>query len=110
MRYELLDYRTSDGSMYISFSFCNLGLIKGWRIYILEDIDYEGHDTSSHATHRLQDSGETSHYICWDRRISSFEKAKTIAALWGDCTSRYIKGEGSFDAIATQIHKERQGK
>ena len=107
MRYERLDYRTTDGSMYIDFGFCNRGLINGWRVYILEDIDYEGCNTSFHATHRLHDSGETHPYICWNRRISSFEKAKQIASLWADCTARYIKGEGSFDAIAQQLLSKR---
>ena len=107
MRYEYRDYRTSDGSMYIGFGFCNLGFLKGWRIYIIEDIDYEGRDISYHATHRLYYDGDEYACICWEGKLRSFEEAKAVASLWADCTSLYIQGKGSFDAIAKRLIASR---
>ena len=107
MRYECLDYRTSDGSMYIEFGFCKLGLLSGWKIYILEDIDYEAQNSSYHATHRIRYSDDVRECICWTSKIRTFEDAKAIAKLWGDTTARYVKGEGSFDTIADRLIKTR---
>ena len=107
MRYEIKDYRASDGSMLIEFGFCNLGLLKGWRIYIHEDIDYEGKNTSGHATHRLHYKGDTHSCICWKGKIRNIDEAKAIAKLWADCTSLYIKGEGDFDTIARRLMNKK---
>ena len=105
MRKEWLDYRSSDGNMYFSFCFCRVGPFKGWKIQIVEPIDYQGRDTSGHATHRLFYDNDYD-CICWDGRISTLEKAKAIASLWADTTSLYISGEESFDAIAARLMKE----
>ena len=97
------DYRSADGRMYFSFCFCREGLSKGWKIKILDPIDYEGRDTGGHATHRLFFNDCTC--ICWAGKISTFEEAKSIASLWADITSLYIRGHGSFDSIASKLMK-----
>jgi len=105
LRKEWLDYRYSDGNMYFSFCFCDVSLIKGWKIQIVEPVDYQSRDTSGHATHRLFYDNDYD-CICWEGRISSLEKAKAVARIWADATSMYISGEGTFDTIAAQLMKE----
>ena len=107
MRYECLDYRTSDGSMYIEFGFCNLGFFRGWRVYIHEDMDYESRDASYAATHRMYQEGDRYEHICWTGKIRTFEDAKAIAKIWADSTALYINGQDSFDTIASRLMKTR---
>ena len=103
MQHARLDYRSSDGSMYFDFYFQNCGLVNGWRIYIISEIDYKDQSACAYATHRLHDTRDTYPYICWDKRIGSIKAAKQIASLWADATSKYISGEGSFDTIVRQL-------
>lgn len=107
MVYERRDYRTSDGSMDIDFFilYCNEEI--GWRIYIISDINYKGRNESGHATHRSHYDDDTYQCVCWLGKLSTLEEAKAVAALWGDCTAGYIKGGGSFDAIAKRLMKRR---
>ena len=103
MDYIRHNYRTSDGSMTVDFLFYNLGLLKGWRIYIISNIDYGDKNISGHATHRNHFPEDTYPSICWNKRISTLEKARAVASVWADVTALYIKGRGSFDAIARQL-------
>jgi len=105
MEKEWLDYRSSDGNMYFSFCFCNEGVFKGWKIQILDPIDYKGRNTGGHATHRLFHDNDDYDCICWEGKIRSLEEAKSVASLWGDITSLYIRGMGSFDTIAGKLVK-----
>ena len=109
MRNEAMYYRTYDGLMYIDFQFYNLGFMRGWRIYICSDIDYQYRDSSFQATHRMRGASDMDPYICWRGKIRTFAEAKAVAGLWGDVTSLYINnGNGeSFDAIARQLSKNR---
>ena len=107
MVYERLDYRTSDGSLVIDFFFVYDSDARGWRIYIISGLDYKGRDASGQATHRNHFDGDTYQSVCWRGRLSTLEEAKAVAALWADCTAQYIKGGGSFDAIAKRLMKRR---
>lgn len=107
MVYERLDYRTSDGSLVIDFFILYCDDEIGWRIYIISDIDYKRQNTNGHATHRNHFDGDTYKSICWQGRLNTIEEAKAVAALWGDCTAKYIKGGGSFDSIAARLMKQR---
>ena len=100
-------YRSVDGSQYFDFYFYNIGLLRGWRIYIIGHIDYGNRNASFHSTHRLHDHSGTYDYICWNRRIASLKDAKRIAALWADTTALYIKNGGNFDTIANQLMRNR---
>ena len=110
MTYERLEYTTGDQSLRVDFVFMYLGLIKGWRIYIINDIDYTRHghrDTSGHATHRNHFSNDTYNSICWDGKISKIEKAKAVASLWADATALYIKFGGRFDDHASRLINQK---
>lgn len=100
--YVRLDYWTSDRSLVVDFIFWDLGA-RGWRIYIISNIDYQGRDCSSHAAHWLHDTGDSYPYICWAGNIETLEQAKSVASLWVECTARYIRSRQSFDDIADQL-------
>ena len=76
---------------------------RGWRIYIISHIDYQGRDCSSHAAHWLQDNDSSYPYICWNGNIATLEQAKSVASLWAECTTEYIRSYKSFDNIASQL-------
>lgn len=107
--YSFETYRSSDGSLYVDFLFWNLSTddaddgLEGWRIYIYSDINYGNKSTSFVDTHRLQSIDESHPYICWTDEIKTLSDAKSIAALWADCTALYIKGEGSFNDVARRL-------
>ena len=103
MDYVRLDYLTSDRSIRFDFVFMDCGSQIGWRVYIINNIDYRGRNTSAHSTHRLHASGETYKYICWNSRISTLEAAKNIASVWADTTAIYIKTGESFDSIVRRL-------
>lgn len=106
MNYKRLIYKTLDGSMNIEFVFMDCGERIGWRVYIISDIEYGEQDASGPATHRNHFPGDTYKCICWTRKINTLDEAKTIAALWSDVTSCYIKNGGSFDSIASSLIKK----
>lgn len=108
LRFCRQTYRTGTGRLEVDFFFFNLGGDIGWRIYIFSDIDYKDKNATSHAAHWLKESCESYRYICWDGKISDLDGARTIAAIWAECTDRYIHGTQSFDTIASNIkHKVR---
>ena len=100
--YIRLNYWTSDRSLVVDYVFWDLGE-RGWRIYIISHIDYQGRDCSSHAAHWLQDNDSSYPYICWNGNIATLEQAKSVASLWAECTSEYIRSYKSFDNIASQL-------
>jgi hypothetical protein len=101
--YVRLDYMTCDNSMRFDFVFMDCGPSIGWRVYIINNIDYRGRNTSAHATHRLHASGETYKYICWLGRINTLEEAKKIVGVWGDVTAIRIRTGEDFDEIVKRI-------
>ena len=103
MNYERLDYVTGDRTQRFDFVFMDCGPQIGWRVYIINKINYKFRSRSSHATHRLHAAGETYKYICWNHRINTIEEAKNIAAVWADATAQYIKTGRSFDDIVRQM-------
>jgi len=105
MEHIRLGYTTGDRSLKMDFVFWDCGST-GWRIYIINTVDYKGRDTSFHATHRLHADGETYKYICWAGKISTLEEAKIVASLWADTTAIYVKSHDSFDKIAERLLKE----
>lgn len=44
--------------------------------------------------------------MCWDKEIPDLISAKTIAAIWAECTDRYINGTEDFDTIASRIMQQ----
>lgn len=102
----LQTYRTGTGRLEIDFLFCNLRGNRGWRIYIVSRIFYGRKDSGSHAAHWLQDTYEGYRYICWNAIIPDLDSAKTIAAIWAECTDRYIHEPENFDTIANRIMRQ----
>ena len=102
-------YKTSDGKLVFDFVFMYCGGDTGWRVYIINNVNYKGLNQSAHATHRNHFEGDTYKSICWNQRINSLDEAKNIAALWADATSGYILlgrfGMG-FDEIVKKLLKE----
>lgn len=128
MLFENNYYRTSDYLLDIEFLFVDLGPPKGWRIYILSDIDYKQFSVSRSDSittiHRLTESnrdmlrkinafqrnkGRTVsdstpiHYICWKYKIDSLERAREIAKTWSEITAYYIRNGGSFESIQSKL-------
>ena len=103
MDYMRIGYTTGDRSLTMDFVFMDCGSSIGWRIYIINNVDYKGRNTSFHATHRLQAAGETYMYICWAGKITTLQQAKAVASLWSDATALYIRNGGSFDEIVRRL-------
>ena len=104
--YCLQTYRTGTGRLEVDFLFYNLRGNRGWRIYIISQIFYGRKANNSHAAHWLQDEYEPYPYICWDNEIPDLDSAKTIAAIWSECTDRSINGTEDFDTIASKIMRQ----
>ena len=100
MSYERNTYKTYDGTLKIDFVFYYGGSSIGWRIYIINSIDYKGRDTSFHKTHRLHFEKDTYPCVCWKGILTSLEQARAVASFWADVTAEYIKSGNSFDTIA----------
>ena len=112
-------YTTRDASLSINFLFVNNGAL-GWRVYIIDNINYRGRATSCHVTHRLTEqdprkialvrsfrlSSRTAspvHYICWTGRLESLEDARKLAHAWSEITAYYIRRGGSFSSIQSKL-------
>ncbi|HCC34155.1 MAG TPA: hypothetical protein DEQ02_00360 [Ruminococcaceae bacterium] len=108
MTYQRIGYTTGDRSLQMDFVFMDGGPAIGWRIYIINRMDYKARNTSFHATHRLHTSGETYDYICWAGRIATFEQAKAVASLWSDATALYIRSGVDFDEIVKRLLKSNE--
>ena len=104
--YERLQYRSSDNSMTFDFVFWHLSRDEGWRIYIINSVNYGSHDCSSHAAHWLHDYSDTYPYICWAGKINTYNQAKAVASLWADATALYIRPSErrSFDQIVSDLN------
>ena len=88
------DYRTDDGTgtdYRFSFEKQRNG---GWRVYIERQPGYGGRADDTITTHRLSDGRRK--YVCWSRRIDTFEQAKGVARAWADATQRYIRDGTRF--------------
>jgi hypothetical protein len=103
VNWERISYVTYDKFLEVDFVFWYCGERIGWRIYIINPINYKGRKTSWHATHRLHYPWDTYPCICWKGKIATLEQAKTVASLWTDATSLYIQFGGSFDEIARKL-------
>lgn len=104
--YERLQYRSSDDSLTFDFVFWHLSQVEGWRIYIINKIDYGSHDHSSHYAHWLHDFRDTYPYICWAGTIETFDQAKAVASLWADATALYVKPNEyrNFNQIVSDLN------
>ena len=105
LKHTKIYYTTGDRSLTIEFVFWNMGEPKGWRIYIVSDINYGNRDISGHATNRNLFSDDTYHSICWLGKISTLKQAKAITSLWSDATALYIRNGGNFDDIVKRLLK-----
>lgn len=96
-----LKYRDIDDFMTYEFVFFDYGDDEeSWCLYIITDIDYGMKLSDCHSAHWIKNDDESYKFICWDEEITSFEDALTIAAVWADCTTRYINGPFDFDFYA----------
>lgn len=104
--YERLKYRSSDDSLTFDFVFWHLSEDDGWRIYVINSIDYGSHDHTSHDAHWLHDPRDTYKYICWAGKIDTFDQAKAVASLWADATALYVKPNEyrSFNQIVSDLN------
>ena len=89
--------------MCFDFVFMDCGAAIGWRVYIINKIDYTGRNASPYAAHQLHTPGETYPYICWAGRISTLEQAKVVAATWADANMLSIRTGESFDEIVKRL-------
>lgn len=89
---ETVYYRTKDGRTDYGFSFEPLST-GNYRIYIVMQPDYGSRDERSEFTHRRRDGDRR--YVCWEGSLTSETDARKVAALWAECTEKYIHtGEG----------------
>jgi hypothetical protein len=76
------------GGVDFTFRFVWLPSTDTWRVYVERQPSYESRNAGAHATHRLGLPDRP--YICWTDRLTSYEDALAVAALWADATQRYI--------------------
>ena len=86
--YARVKYRALDGVTDFVFTFRWIDAADTWRVFIDAQPNYGARSISAHTTHRLVENGR--YCICWAGRIPSIGEAKQVAALWADCTLRYI--------------------
>ena len=86
-------YRTRNGRADYRFRIERAGNA-GYRIYILDQRDYGGRNSSQIATHRLRDS--QGDYVCWTQSLETPEQARQVAAMWADKTEDYIRNGRTF--------------
>ena len=110
MNYAGRDYTTPDGALHVEFLYVDGGPSFGWRIYVLNEIDYKGRDTSPLATRLVYEDDEDYPYIFWRDPIATLDEAIMHSSFWADITSRYIKSGGDFDEIAMELVFEEATK
>ena len=88
MEARVLKYRTKDGHADYRFSFEEQH-DRNWRAYIVCQPSYMGREDDAHSTHRWSDGARK--YVCWTIPLRSLAQAKQVAALWADCTQKYIR-------------------
>ena len=122
-------YITRDNKLTVEFLFVDLGYGKGWRAYILSDINYQRRSylrsDAQTDVHRLTEHDDkmiclvnnfkrnnpplnplitrtdSVEYVCWTKPMYDRESLMSVASVWADITSYYIENGGSFE----QIHK-----
>lgn len=103
---ERTNYRSRDGSMDFDLYFQKYNDAVGWRVYIINKVNYKSRSKGASTVHRLHESGETYDYICWSKKLNTLAEAKSVAALWCDATAEYINTGGNFNDIAARMMKE----
>lgn len=81
-----IKYRAIGGVDYV-FDFVHMRAANTWRAYIVWQPPYGSRASGAHETHRLNDGRL---YVCWDRAIATEAELRQVAALWAECTQRYI--------------------
>jgi hypothetical protein len=91
MRYEHAYYLTKDRSLEVEFLLLHLGAARGWRAYILSDINYKRvsptRSTAIYDVHRLTetrgeryiDAAKAYPYVCWNQTIHDLDTMKMSA-------------------------------
>ncbi|WP_460359297.1 hypothetical protein [Mycobacterium sp. ZZG] len=97
-------YRAS-GGVDFTFRFTWMPAENTWRIYIERQPSYGSRATGAHSTHRLGLPNRP--YICWTDRLTSYEAARKVAAMWADATQRYI-ATGQFPPPSRTDHVRDQ--
>lgn len=126
MRFCSKTYRTKDGSLRIRFLFIDCGAAEGWRAYIMSYINYRGHSSASAAVHTIREystnmknaldhyvrnyqpdyGGRNYYYLCRTEKVFSLEKMVSIASVWADITSYYVKNGGDYSDIQQKLARE----
>jgi len=103
MDFAKFDYTTPDGALY-EFLYVDGGPSFGWRIYVLNDIDYGERDSSFEATRLVYEEDEEYPYIFYHDPIATLDEARTSASLWADATNIYIQdGGNSCDEVSRRL-------
>lgn len=120
-------YITRDKKLAVEFLFVDLGYDKGWRAYILSDINYQRRSSlrsdAQTDVHRLTEQDDrmicrvnefkrnnapfsplltrtnSVEYICWTKPMYDREQLMSVASVWADITSYYIENGGTFEQI-----------
>lgn len=89
---NLVRYLAAGG---VIFTFTPVKLPDGrYRAYIRQQpLDYRGHDTSAHGSHRLSDRHGP--YVCWTPEPIDPNEMLKVMRVWAESTLRYIS-TGSF--------------
>lgn len=115
MRYEQCWYTTKDQRLEVEFLMLHLSPTRGWRAYILTDIDYKSRDRRRPVglsdTHRHFESSQERYidadrsypFVCWNQPIRDLDVMKNVAAVWCEITSYYIRHGGSFQEIQRKL-------
>ena len=115
MRYEHAYYLTKDRSLEVEFLLLHLGPARGWRAYILSDINYKRvsptRSTAIYDIHRLTetrgeryiDAARPYPYVCWNQTIHDLDTMKNVCAVWSEITAYYIRHGGSFSSIQRKL-------
>ena len=118
MRYEHIFYKTKDNLLDIEFLFLDLGPERGWRGYVLNEINYKKFSQSrsdnyidthlylDNNTNRYIDENKDYPYICWTKPIHDLETMHELAAMWAEITAYYIRYGGDFLTIQKKLERE----
>jgi len=126
MRFCSKTYRTKDGSLRIRFLFIDCGILEGWRAYIMSYVNYRGHSSASAVVHTIRERsipminalnyyvrnyqpeyrGRNYYYLCRTEKVNSLNKMISIASVWADITSYYVKNGGDYAAIQQKLARD----
>lgn len=100
----VMEYRTRDGVADYGFSIEFQPDI-GWRIYIIFQPSYQGHDDTLQLPYQSIDSNGR-RYVDWSSKIDNLGDARTVAALWAELIHKRALGEGLDSPLSVSVYLE----